>query len=102
MDETGHVMYHPDISQIGKYAGTEKPELQKFIAESSVLSGEKLVYYTQASAQTSWTIISVVDCAPFTAAIDQRLFISLLIATLSFSCAFAVAIISHIAADTVC
>ena len=45
MDETGHVMYHPDISQIGKYAGTEKPELQKFIAESSVLSGEKLVYY---------------------------------------------------------
>ena len=93
MDETGHVMYHPDISQIGKYAGTEKPELQKFIAESSVLSGEKLVYYTQASAQTSWTIISVVDCAPFTAAIDQRLFISLLIATLSFSCALAVAII---------
>ncbi len=35
----------------------------------------------------------MVDCAPFTAAIDQRLFISLLIATLSFSCALAVAII---------
>ncbi len=103
MDETGHVMYHPDISQIGKYAGTEKPELQKFIAESSVLSGEKLVYYTQKPARKPvWTIISVVDCAPFTAAIDQRLFISLLIATLSFSDCTCRCNYSHIAADTVC
>lgn len=91
-------MYHPDTSQIGAYTGEIKPDLQKFIAESSVLDGENLVYYTQPSTQTGWTVISVLDCAPFTAAIDQRLLISLSISALSFLIAFAfvVMITSHL------
>lgn len=98
IDDTGHVMYHPDTSQIGAYTGEIKPDLQKFIAESSVLDGENLVYYTQPSTHTGWTVISVLDCAPFTAAIDQRLLISLSISALSFLIAFAfvVMITSHL------
>lgn len=98
VDDTGRVIYHPDTSKVGAYTGKAKIDLQKFIAEGNTLDANQLVYYTQTSTQTGWTVVSVLDCAPFTSAIDQRLLISLLISVLSFSVAFVfVAIItSHL------
>ena len=98
IDQSGHVVFHPDLSCIGEFAGTSTSDLQSYITRSTVIGGKNLVYYTQNSAQTGWTVISVLDCAPFTAAIDQRLLISLSISALSFLIAFAfvVMITSHL------
>lgn len=98
IDQSGHVVFHPNLSCIGEFAGTSTSDLQSYITRSTVIGGKNLVYYTQNSAQTGWTVISVLDCAPFTAAIDQRLLISLSISALSFLIAFAfvVMITSHL------
>lgn len=98
IDQSGYVVFHPDLSCIGEFAGTSTSDLQSYITHSTVIDGKNLVYYTQNSVQTGWTVVSVLDCAPFTAAIDQRLLISLSIAALSFLIAFAfvVMITSHL------
>ena len=87
-DQSGRVIFHPELSRIGEFAGTAASDLQSYITSSTAISGKNLVYYTQTSAQTGWTVVSVLDCAPFTAAIDRRLLISLLISAVSFAAAF--------------
>lgn len=83
-DDDGRLIWYPDRNEIGETIPGGKAGLLDFVADTNRLDSRELVVYYRDCEPSGWTVVSVLDGASFTQAIDHRLVVTVLSTLLSF------------------
>ncbi len=85
LDDQQQFIWYPKMDFIQKKVTDFAPDLLSFVRKHHEIESPELAVFHAESALTGWDMVYVLDCTPFTQAIDRQLGITIGIALLSFA-----------------
>ncbi len=85
LDDQQRFIWYPQAEFIQKTVTDFAPDLIEFVRKYHEIESPELAVFHAESALTGWDMVYVLDCTPFTQAIDRQLGITIGIALLSFA-----------------
>lgn len=84
LDKDQRIIWCRDAIKIGQ----QVPDVDSFLKKDLNITSPELKTYSSAISKTEWTLISALDCVPFTLSIDKQLLRTMIITVISFFLVF--------------
>ncbi len=84
LDENQQFIWYPKVEWIGRNVREYASDLIGFVKQYHEIESQELAVFHADSELTGWDMVYILDCTPFTRAIDRQLTVTVAIALISF------------------